>query len=262
MAMVLIFLAAAGLFAYFAHRGHLVGEIASVVLLPCAIHGVWRGGFRKTAMLAVTMGLFYLLSVKPDFAAPLVSAIGGPTSTAAQWVAAGGIALVAWMTTFFLARKIQRRVIAPRRFLGATDRFAGTFVGAAEGALVVLSLCWCASSLRPYATNLVHANDTVAGSPKDRIGKYMLQIAEEADIGLLGRITQATNPINQVPALRDAIEQLNTTGRFDIESLDPSTVNQIQGLLQQSGVSNDVGLDSLHQQVKENDSARDAAHRR
>jgi hypothetical protein len=72
----------------------------------------------------------------------------------------------------------------------------------------------------------------------------MLQIAEEADDGLLGRVTKATNPIDQVPALHEAITQLNTTGRLDIESLSPATISQIQSILQRCGVSNS-DLDSL-----------------
>lgn len=259
--MAMVFLIAAGAFAYSAHRGHLIGEIASVVMLPCALHGVWRGGFRKSTMLAVAIGTAYLLSAKSDFAAPLITAVGGPAGSVGNIVAAGAIAMVAWITMFFIARSIHRRVIAKNRFFGAVDRFAGTLVGAAEGALVVLTVCWCASSLRPYATDLVHANETVAGSARDRIGKYMLQIAAEADDGTLGQITKATNPIGQFPALQDAIDQLNTTGTLNIESIDPATLQGVQSLLDQSGASNTIGLDSMLEKVKENNAANEAAYK-
>jgi uncharacterized membrane protein required for colicin V production len=242
--MALVFLASAGLFAYSAHCGYLIGEIAVVVMFPCALHGVWRGGFRKTMMLGAITGLFYLFSVKPDFAAPVLSSLGAPTSGISNFAAGAVTALLAILTAYFGSRGLQRRLIAPSRISTAIDRFAGTLIGVAEGALVALCLCWMASSLRPYATNLVHGNQVIAGSPQDRIGKYMLQIAEEADEGLLGRVTKATNPIDQVPALREAITQLNTTGRLDIESLSPATISQIQSILQQCGVSNS-DLDSL-----------------
>lgn len=231
--MAIIFLAAAGSFAYFAQRGHLVGEIASVAILPCALHGVWRGGFRKTAMIAVTLGLLNLFWTKPDFAAPLVSAVGAQPGPFSNVIAAILTSLVAWVTAFFAARTLHRRVIARNRLSAATDRFAGGVIGAAEGALIVLALCWMASSLRPYASGLVHADETVLGSARDRIGRYMLQIADEADDGVLGRINQGTNPIGQFPELRNAVDQLNTNGRLNLDSINSGTVQEVRKLLEQ-----------------------------
>ncbi len=259
--MVVLFLAAAGCFAFFAHRGHLVGEISAVALLPCALHGLWRGGFRKTVMLAATLGLFYLLSIKPDFAAPLVTAVTGSTGGVANAVASGIIAMITWIAVFFIARTINRRVIETRRFLSFTNRFAGALIGGAEGALMVLTVCWCASSLKPFAENLVHADDAVAGSAQTRIGKYMMQIASEADVGLLGQMTRATNPIHQVPALRNAVDQLNTTGHLDFDSVDPATIKEVQDFLRQSGAADAAGMSELVKKLNEKAAAQDAANR-
>lgn len=233
--MAILFLAAAGAFGYFAQRGHLVGEIASVVMLPCALHGVWRGGFRKTAMIAVTLGLLNLFWAKPDFAAPLVTAVGAQPGPFSNVVAAMLASLAIWVTAFFFARSLQRRVIVKNRFSAATDRFAGGAVGAAEGALIVLALCWFASGLRPYATGLVHADETVQGSARDRIGRYLLQIADESGAGALGQVSRATNPLDQFPQLRNAIDQLNTNGRLDLETIDAGAVQEVRRLLEQSG---------------------------
>lgn len=260
--MVMVFLAAAGSFAFFAHRGHLVGEISAVALLPCALHGLWRGGFRKTVMLATTLGLFYLLAIKPDFAAPLITAVTGSTSGVANSVASGIVVIVTWIVVFLTARTLNRRVIESRRFLSFTNRFAGALIGAAEGALMVLTLCWCATGLRPFAENLVHADDAVAGSARDRIGKYMIQIAGEADVGLLGHLTRATNPIDQVPLLRNAVDQLNNAGRLDLDALDSPTLKEMQGVLKKSGAVDAAGMSELVKRLNDQAAAQDPAHRR
>jgi len=233
-AMAFLFLAAAGAFAYFAQRGHLVGEIASAVILPCALHGVWRGGFRKIAMIAATLGLLNLFWNKPDFAAPLVNAVGAPSGAFSNVVAALLTSLAAWITVFFTARGLHRRVIARSRFNVTADRFVGATIGAAEGGLIVLTLCWLALSLRPYATGLVNSQETLPGSARDRIGRYLLQIADESANGPVGRIALATNPIDRVPELRNAFEQLNSTGKLNLESIDSGKLQEVRRLLEQA----------------------------
>jgi hypothetical protein len=234
--MTILFLVAAGSFAYFAQRGHLVGEIASFVLLPCALHGVWRGGFRKTAMIAVTLGLLNLFWNKPDFAAPLATAMGAQPGAFSNVASAMLVSGAAYLLTYVIARGLQRRIIARNRFNLAADRCAGALVGGAEGALIVLSLCWMATSLQPYATGLVHSDDTVPGSARDRIGRYLLQVANESDQGPLGAITRSTNPVNHFPDLRNAIDQLNTTGKLNLEGLEPGALGDVRKLFGQPAV--------------------------
>jgi colicin V production protein len=233
-AMAFLFLAAAGAFAYFAQRGHLVGEIATAVILPCALHGVWRGGFRKIAMIAATLGLLNLFWNKPDFAAPLVNAVGAQSDAFSNVVAALLTSLVAWVTVFFVARGLHRRVIAKNRTNVTADRFVGATIGAVEGGLVVLTLCWLALSLRPYANGLVQSPDTVQGSARDRIGHYLLQIGNESAAGPLGRFALMTNPIDRVPELRNAFEQLNSTGKLNLESINSAKVQELRKLLEQA----------------------------
>ena len=231
--MAILFLAAAGAFGYFAQRGHLVGEIASVVMLPCALHGVWRGGFRKTAMIAVTLGLLNLFWAKPDFAAPLVNAVGAQSGPFSNVIAALLTSLAVWVIAFFVARGLHRRVVAKSRANVTADRLAGATIGAVEGSLIILVLCWFATSLRPYASGLVNSPETIPGSARDRIGHYLIQIGDEASRGPVGCLTEATNPIDGLPELRNAIDQLNTNGRLNLEAIDSEALQEMRKLVEQ-----------------------------
>ncbi|MFH1418152.1 MAG: CvpA family protein [Planctomycetota bacterium] len=247
---MLILLAASGLFAYSTHQDVLVGRIAAPLLALGALHGLWRGGFRKAAMLVATILVFYCVTKYGGAAAQLAQNATG--SASAGWGYAG-LSLVAVITLVFtslVVNVIRRRHILKRPLVTGLDRLSGTFVGAAEAALIVLAVCWTAVEIRPHAMLVRDYTDTPISSSRQEFAAGIVRLADEVGVGTMGRIVDATNPIDHIPVLRKAIDDLNRTGQFDLGSLDPETARKLNELLKQTPSGDAGGLQGVMEQLE------------
>lgn len=227
-----IILAGVGLFVICGREDYLIGQIAAPMLTLGALHGLWRGGFYKVVMLSLMVGLFWLAAGHPYIADPVVTTFGGTagsfTSGLVTMVAVGTVLLVGG----FVTSSIRRRLIVRRRFLLAFDRLIGTTVGVAEGALGVLSICWATTLILPSAQMVLNHKDTVPGSVQSQVAQTVVRLGDEARRGALGEAASAYNPIEDIPGLTEAIEEFNTTGRLNLQGLDPAMIKQVNALLE------------------------------
>ncbi len=249
---VLLLLAAAGLFAYSMHQDVLVGRIAAPMLALGALHGLWRGGFRKAIMLAATVLVFYGVTTYGGAAAQLVQNTTGSTSTAWGY---GGLSLAAVIMLVFTSifiNVIRRRHILKRPVLRGLDRLSGTLIGVAEAMFIILAICWTAVEIRPHAVLVRDHTDTPVSSFQQEFAAGIVRLADEVSVGPMGRLVDATNPIDQIPVLRKAMDDLNRTGQFDLEGLDPETARTLNELLKQTPAGDMGGLQSVLEQFENN----------
>lgn len=216
-----------GLFFYSNQHDFLLGQIAAAALTPMAMHGVWRGGFRKAAMLIVLLSLgwgFGYLAQASDYLLNFVGQGGGKLTTPLAVVLSIGL----WIAAYFMVGTARSRWIERSRHRLAMDRGLGLLVGLGEGAIVVLTICWMATSLEPFGRTIADGTGTIEGSPRQSAGQLIIRLANESRIGFLGEVVRKTNPIENTPALRDAVNEMNTTGQLKVDDLDPATLKQLQ----------------------------------
>ncbi|RIK66882.1 MAG: hypothetical protein DCC65_08000 [Planctomycetota bacterium] len=232
-----------GLFYYSNRAEYLLGQIAAVAMTPLALHGVWRGGFRKAAMILVLLALgagFGYLRAGANALLGLAGLGDGGLTTPVAAVFALGIWIIAFMTT----KSVRASYIERTRFRRGADRLAGLIVGMTEGGLMVLTLCWLATSLEPFGRTLIDSGDTVKGSPRQKAGQSIVRLSQEARIGVLGDLVRKTNPVEKMPALREMIREANRTGELRMDDLDPETLRKLQDVLKNvpgAGGGTDIG---------------------
>lgn len=243
-------------------RGFLLGQIAAVVVTAMTIHGLWRGGLRKFVMLGLAVGLIGFGPVIQNTVSSLVSKTSGSPAGLSTYLLTLVGATGLWMICHFATKSFRKRVILKRRGLLAMDRLGGATLGLAEGAVLVMSLCWLSTSLTPFARTITDEQVSPKGSPRAQIGETLLRLAEESRYGSLASLTQRANPIPKIPALRDAIEELNTTGQIRPEKIDPKMAEQLRELLKNlpggadlnpvlQGAGGGVSLEKVLNQQKE-----------
>ncbi len=200
---------AVGTALYFGHDANsMLGQAAAVIIGLGGIHGLWRGGFRKLVMLPVTIALMLLVSTKPDFADPAIQALNnGQSSTIGNVIACGlAIALSMFVTTA-VVRRVREKVIMKRPLLRGTDRFTGTTIGAAEGALIVLGLCWSVALLEPQAREVAHHPNTVEGSFQHELATNIVRLGEEIDDSPIRSLVREHNVLAELPVVKAAMDQ-------------------------------------------------------
>jgi uncharacterized membrane protein required for colicin V production len=259
-----ILLAGVLLFAV-SHRSDFhLGEIAAPLLTLGALHGLWRGGFRKIVMIAATIGALYMVAVSSERAGAAIRAVTGAASEAWGYLATIAAAVAALLIVGVLVKSIRKRVILRHGVLRLADRLLGVAVGLVEAALVVLAICWTVVAIRPHTSLIRDHQATQVGSLRHRVAEEMVRLADEADAGALGRAVSATNPIDQIPALRRIIDDLNATGELRLENLnglDPQTIRRLSEILKQTPVEDLGGLNDVIERYKQGDEARDRAYR-
>lgn len=260
----LILLTAVALFAASDHYGYLLGQIAAPILAIGTLHGLWRGGFRKIVMLAATVGLLYGVTAGGGCAAKLLG--GGQPSRAAGWSYAvlGLAGIVALLMVSAVVKSVRKNMIVTRPLACGVDRIVGVIVGLIEPALLVLAVCWTVTEIRPHAQLIRDHRDTEVGSFRHQMATQMVRLADEADRGVVGRLVRATNPFDQIPMIRKAIDELNTTGQcslFDLSKLDPQTADGLNAVLKQTPAGDLGGLNDVIEQYKRSNEARDKAYR-
>jgi len=196
----------------------LLGQIAVATLGAGSLHGLWRGGLRKLVMLPASLGMLVLLASHPGFADPLIKMVAGKSSELGNGLACVAAFVLAMLAAGTVVRVIRNRIIMKRPFLRATDRLFGTTLGAAEGALILLTICWTAVLVEPHTRSILEEPSIEAGSVQHKFAAGLVRLTEEIDGSPLRPIVRDANPIEEIPALRDAIENLKASGPNAIDS--------------------------------------------
>jgi hypothetical protein len=263
--MILILLGGVALFVQSSRQDFLLGQLAAPALTIGAMHGLGRGGFRKIIMLAAAIALLSALSTGAGPASAYFQAQAGLSSPIWCWLVIIAGAVLAMIVLSAVVKSFRRRFIMKRPFLRGCDRLLGTLVGLAEGALVILTVCWTVVEIRPYAQLVRDRQDTQIGSFRHALAAQMVRLADEANVGDLGRFVVATNPIDDVPQIRKVVDELNTTGRISLDSLgslDPETIEKLNEILKQTTGREQGGLDQLIETCEQRNETRDKAYRR
>lgn len=220
---------------YFGHESNsLLGQGATAIIGMAGLHGLWRGGFRKIVMLPVTIALMVLVSTRPDFAAPAIKLLnGGQPSTVGNVIACGLAVLLTMIVTTTVVRKVREKVILKRPILRGTDRLTGTSIGALEGGLVVLALCWSAALLGPQAREVAHHPDTVAGSPRHVLATTIVRLNEEIDGSPIRNLVRNHNVLAELPTVKAALNGSDQFGAMNGGLLDPANREKAAELLKQ-----------------------------
>ena len=242
-----------------AQNDFLLGQIASPVLGLLGLHGLWRGGFRKLVMLPVSVGALCLLCAKPDFADPLIRLVGGQSSSVGNGIACVLAFIIVMTIASIVVRVVRKRVILKKPFLRATDRFFGTGIGLAEGAFIVLSVCWAALIVKPQAQMVVDSKDVPRDSFQHQFAGGMLRIADEIDRSGLSSVIGKVNLLESVPGLSEALQGIGSgESPIDLDSIDPQLREAALELIKQGG---DKDLGGLVEQYRRDSEARNEAYK-
>lgn len=231
----------------------LLGQIATAILGAGALHGLWRGGLRKLVMIPASLGMFVLLASYPSFAEPLVKMVAGKSTDLGNGLACVVAFLAAMLAAGAIVRVIRNRIIMKRPILRATDRLFGTTLGTAEGGLILLAICWTAVLVEPQARTILKQPATEAGSVQHQFAAGLVRLAEELDDSPLKPIVRDANPLEEIPAIRDAIDNMGTDApqlrqAFEyLKTADPEEIN---------------GLTNVLRNLEESNESRDKAYRR
>ncbi|HVP10482.1 MAG TPA: CvpA family protein [Phycisphaerae bacterium] len=260
--LVLILLGGVALFVLSARRDFLLGQLAAPVLTIGALHGLLRGGFRKIIMLAATIGVLYAMATGADALNAYLQSRTSLVNPVWSWLLIILAAVLVLVLISAMVKSFRRRVIMRRPFTRGADRLLGVLVGLAEGALVILTVCWMVVEVKPYTQQIRDRQDVEAGSYRQALATRMVRLADEAGTGDLGRLVAATNPIDDVPEIRKVIDELNTKGEISLDSLgnlDPETIQRLNDLLKQTTGQEQGGLNQLIETHQQGSESRDQA---
>lgn len=262
MSAALLFMAGVATLLYSMRQGVLIGQIAAPILTLGAIHGLWRGGFRKIMLLGVTVGLLYLVFSYPAFAEPLVRKFAGDSSGLVSGLITVAAAVVAYLISMSFISRFRRRHIANRVGRLRLDRVLGAGIGFVEGALIVLAVCWTVVMVRPQAALVLDRREVAVDSFQHRAAEIIVRLAGECRTPPLARLVNATNLIEKTPALRDTLSQYNSTGSIDLSNLDPETASRLNDLTRQMSKGEYANLNELLEAVRNNPKAQEELRRR
>jgi hypothetical protein len=222
-------------------KGLLLGQLLGVFAVPLALLGLFKGGARKVIVLAALVGVFYTGTALPGILAPLIEPLAGTSAVIVSYLVTGLAGLVALLLARLIGRRVRNR-FERIPVLSMVDRLAGVVIGAAEGALLVLTLCWVCTLLEPQAKRLRDMGGAPIDSLRHQFAGQVIRVAREASAEPLGEFIRSTNPIEKIPALKKAIDDLNETGRLNIEGFNPELLRSVQQLLesQNAGRPNDL----------------------
>jgi hypothetical protein len=233
MGTILLLMAGVALLLYSIREEHLLGQVAAPILTLGAVHGLWRGGFRKILMLLVTVGVLYFVCAYPTFADPLVQRVVGASSGVVSGLITVGVAIIMYLVANRAVARFRGRHIANRTGRLRLDRLVGTTIGFAEGAIVVLSICWTAVMVRPNALAARDRVDSSVDPSQRQTAAAVVKLADEAEAEPFGQIVNATNLIERMPALHDTIDQFNRTGTIELSHLNPEATRKLDDLTKQ-----------------------------
>lgn len=240
----------------------LLGQIATAMVGAGSLHGLWRGGLRKIVMLPASLGMFVLLASYPNFADPVVKMMAGKSSSLGNGLACVAAFVLAMLAAGTLVRVIRNRIIMKRPLLRATDRLFGTTIGGAEGALILLTICWTAVLVEPQARSILREPSIEAGSVQHQFAAGLVRLAEEIDASPLRPIVRDANLLEEVPALHNAIENLGTTGQpFDLNAINPRLREAAMEYLKAADSEKREGQPNALEKYERGNQSRDRAYR-
>ncbi|MEK6644169.1 MAG: CvpA family protein [Planctomycetota bacterium] len=249
----------AALFYLSNERSFLLGQIMAGFCTPLALMGLVKGGVRKATTLAVVFGAFYGVAMLPAMVEPMLAPVVGASAMLVAYAGSAVAGLVFVIVAGMWSKRLRKRVHSTAGGV-LFDRGSGAAVGLAEGVLVVLTVCWVSTLLRPQAMRLRDTANTPIDSFRHQFAGNLIRVADEASSGPLGEFIHTTNPIEKTPALKSAIDSLNATGQFSFEGLDPKLLESAQQFLNSNGAGNQTDIKDLLDKYKKSMSSRDPAY--
>ncbi len=199
----------------------LLGQIAIPILGLSAVHGLWRGAFRKLIMLPLTLGVLYLVTTHARFADPVVQAVASDHPRLGTFVACAAAAVLALGLCGFVVRLARKRWIVRRPMLLSADRFVGTTLGLAEGAFTVLMVCWAAVLIEPQARVVRDHRNLTVDTWEFRVAAGVVQLADEIDASPFDSLVYESNLLEEIPAVRDALYDFSDRQQLRLEAVKP-----------------------------------------
>ncbi|MCG8407232.1 MAG: CvpA family protein [Phycisphaerales bacterium] len=200
---------------------YLLGQIGATILGLSGLHGLWRGGLRKLIMLPATFVVLFLAMNNPGFADPITRAVFGKPSPFTNGIVCVAVVALALVVIGSVVKLFRNRFIMKRPFLRGADRFFGTSIGVAEGALTMLVLCWATVLLEPQARVIRDHPNRVTESMQHRFAAGIIQLAEEIQDGPFESIVHEANLLERFPEVRDALYNLGEQTQLDLEAIHP-----------------------------------------
>jgi len=228
--------AAGGLFYASWRRDVVLGQLAATAIGLGGLQGLWRGGLRKVVMLPLFVVVAYAVARLP-------ASLGMPGVTG--HLVAGVAGMVALFIGATTVSRVRRGAVESRPMLHRLERCIGVIIGAAEGALIPLALCWAAVAIRPAAARISATNDARITQNQRATADAILRIADEVSTVGLSNLVSQTSPMERIPALRDAINQFNRDGQIKLDDLSPETKARLEELLKL--IPSGEGFEALNQ---------------
>lgn len=228
--------AAGGLFYTSWGRDVLLGQLAAVAIGLGGLQGLWRGGLRKVVMLPLFVVVAYAVARLP-------ASLGMPGVTG--YLVAGVAGMIALFIGATAVSRVRRSAVESRPMLHRFERCIGVLIGAVEGALIPLALCWAAVAIRPAAARMSAGTDSRITQNQRATADAILRIANEVSSVGLSNFVNQTSPMERIPALRDAINQFNRDGQINLDELSPETKARLEELLKL--IPGGEGLEALNQ---------------
>ena len=228
--------AAGGLFYASWRRDVMLGQLAAAAIGLGGLQGLWRGGLCKVVMLPLFVAVAYAVARLP-------ASLGMPGVTG--YLVAGVAGMVALFIGATTVSRVRRSAVESRPMLHRLERCIGVWIGAAEGALIPLALCWAAVAIRPAAARISATNDTRITQNQRATADAILRIANEVNSTGLADLVGRTSPMERIPALRDAINQFNRDGQIKLDDLSPETKARLEELLKL--IPSGEGFEALNQ---------------
>jgi len=175
-----------------------MAAIAAALLTPFAD----RGGAVRHALHV--LGLVIGVALIPAWGIPLGGLLSGGLGNVVGMIVGALIVLCGCLLLFVALGRLLSRALVGHRYLYVINRAGGTLLGVAEGALVVLVLCWLLSMFAPMA----HVWQSRLAGTHPRIAA-LLGSADELTRAVIvddraGRWAAQVNPLRDVPAFATA----------------------------------------------------------
>lgn len=199
----------------------LLGQLAIPILGLSAVHGLWRGAFRKLVMLPLTLGVLYLVTTHPHFADPIVKAVAGDNPRLGTIGACVATVVLVLCIFGFLVRIARKRWIMRRPSLLCADRFLGTTLGLAEGAFAVLMLSWAAVLIEPQARVVRDHRNLTEDRWEFRLAAGVVQFADELDASPFNSLVYESNLLDEIPAMREALYDFGEDQQLRMDAIKP-----------------------------------------
>lgn len=223
----LMLAATAGLFGASMKYNYLLGQVVTPIVGLMTVHGLFKGGFRKAVMLPITIVTLGFLAANPMIFDPIVQRITGGPSPMGNYIACAIVATIALWLVGKPVKAIRRKVIMKRPLLRGADRFFGTGIGFAEGALLSLIIMWASVLVEPQARQVaVHPN---ARPAQRQFAGSLLQMIGEIDRSPLKPIVRDANLLEEFPSLTEPLKAMRADGSVDPSKLSPE---QLEGMIE------------------------------